>query len=365
MKKQYKLLLHIGLHKTATTSFQHNICLPLHKKGRINFLGAVRNNKKTIHYPLAKIFNDIQTKKLTKDESCQLKTETEQLLSKEKLNVLSEENISTTLMDPVYFSTMLKQLQFIFSSCDIHCLLSLRKPVDYIFSLYVEMYRWIYHSQKKKDTFIKFTQHLFNDPYNAKYTLYFYEQYLSIVDQYFKNKTVLLFEDLIHDKKTYFSTLASLLGIEESYIRDGFLRKTLHITKKKKKGYLNSPVVKTLYEWLAERITPHRWLFLKNQLLFVRSLCKKFLFFNRIKPNTNIVLQTKLDKNLTKKLSVRSLCKKFLESIKFNTKVKLHPKPDENLTKKLSALVAIKNLDSFAKQHHLAKKKLVEYGYGK
>ena len=77
MKKQYKLLLHIGLHKTATTSFQHNICLPLHKKGRINFLGAVRNNKKTIHYPLAKIFNDIQTKKLTKDESCQLKTETE------------------------------------------------------------------------------------------------------------------------------------------------------------------------------------------------------------------------------------------------------------------------------------------------
>ena len=205
MQKKYKLLLHIGLHKTATTSFQHNICFPLHKEGRINFLGAVRNNKKTIHYPLAKIFNDIQTKKLTKDEFCQLKTETEQLLSTEKLNVLSEENISTTLTNPVDFSTMLKQLQFIFSSCDIHCLLSLRKPVDYIFSLYVEMYRWIYHSQKKKDTFIKFTQHLFNDPYNAKYTLYFYEQYLSIVDQYFKNKTVLLFEDLIHDKKTYFS----------------------------------------------------------------------------------------------------------------------------------------------------------------
>ena len=198
---------------------------------------------------------------------------------------------------------MLKQLQFIFSSCDIHCLLSLRKPVDYIFSLYVEMYRWIYHSQKKKDTFIKFTQHLFNDPYNAKYTLYFYEQYLSIVDQYFKNKTVLLFEDLIHDKKTYFSTLASLLGIEESYIRAGFLRKTLHITKKKKKGYLNPPVVKTLDDLLCERIAPNKPQFLKNKLSFMRRFCNKFLFFNRIKFNTNIVLHPKPDENLTKKLS--------------------------------------------------------------
>ena len=295
-------------------------------------MGAVRNNKKTIHYPLAKIFNDIQTKKLTKDESCQLKTETEQLLSKEKLNVLSEENISTTLTNPVYFSMMLKQLQFIFSSCDIHCLLSLRKPVDYIFSLYVEMYRWIYHSQKENNTFTKFTQHLFNDPYNAKYTPFFYEQYLATVDQYFKNKTVLLFEDLIHDQKTYFSTLASLLDVEKSYISAEFLRKTLHITKKKKKGYLNPPVVKTLEELLRERIASNKLQFLKNKLSFMRRFCNKFLFFNRIKFNTNIVL---------------------------------HTKPDENLTKKLSALVLIKNLDSFAKQHNLAKKKLVEYGYGK
>ena len=250
MQKQYKLLLHIGLHKTATTSFQSNICFPLHKKDKINFLGVVRNNKKTIHHPFAKIVTDIQTKKLTKNESFQLKTETEQLLSKEKLNVLSEENISTTLTNPVYFSTMLKQLQFIFSSCDIHCLLSLRKPVDYIFSLYVEMYRWCYHYQKENNTFTKFTQHLFNDSHNAKYTSFFYEQYLATVDQYFRNKTVLLFEDLIHNQKNYFSTLASLLAVEESYIRDGFLSKTLHITKKKK----NPPVYILIYFALCESL---------------------------------------------------------------------------------------------------------------
>ena len=81
-----------------------------------------------------------------------------------------------------------------------------------------------------------------------------------------------------------------------------------------------------------QRIASNKPQFLKNKLSFMRRFCNKFLFFNRIKFNTNIVL---------------------------------HTKPDENLTKKLSALVLIKNLDSFAKQHNLAKKKLVEYGYGK
>ncbi len=322
MQKQYKLLLHIGLHKTATTSFQHNICLPLHKKGKINFLGVDRNNRRTMHYPFGDILNEIK-KKLTKDRLYQLKIATEQLLSKDKLNILSEENISDTLVKGIDLNNIFKQLQFVFSSCDIHCLLSLRLPVDFIFSLYLEMYRWVYHYQKENDTFIKFTQHLFNDPHNAKYIMFFYEQYLSIVSQYFSNKTVLLFEDLLHDRQTYFRILANLLGVEENYISTGFLQKAQHITKKTKTRHFNPPVVKSLDEWLSEKIVPYR-------LHFLRFFWNKFLFFHHIK---------------------------------WNTKVVPHYKPDENLTKRLSRLFTIKNLDSFAKKHHLDKKKLIKYGY--
>ena len=41
MTKKYQLLLHIGLHKTATSSLQVNVLYPLHKEGKINLLGAV------------------------------------------------------------------------------------------------------------------------------------------------------------------------------------------------------------------------------------------------------------------------------------------------------------------------------------
>ncbi len=39
MTKKYQLLLHIGLHKTATTSLQHNVLKPLRKENKINLLG--------------------------------------------------------------------------------------------------------------------------------------------------------------------------------------------------------------------------------------------------------------------------------------------------------------------------------------
>lgn len=34
-----KILLHLGLPKTATTSLQHNVLRKLHEEGTINFLG--------------------------------------------------------------------------------------------------------------------------------------------------------------------------------------------------------------------------------------------------------------------------------------------------------------------------------------
>jgi len=54
--KKYQLLLHIGLPKTATTSLQHNVLYPLHKEGKINFLGAVLSNSLSLKfYPLCKV----------------------------------------------------------------------------------------------------------------------------------------------------------------------------------------------------------------------------------------------------------------------------------------------------------------------
>lgn len=62
MTKKYQLLLHIGLPKTATTSFQFNVLYPLHKQGKINFLGALVSNSFDLKfYPLLKYRNEIMS----------------------------------------------------------------------------------------------------------------------------------------------------------------------------------------------------------------------------------------------------------------------------------------------------------------
>jgi hypothetical protein len=65
MTKKYQLLLHIGLPKTATTSLQRNVLMPLHQEGKINYLGkppALAKYKETIF--LKQFFNTKQVTNL-------------------------------------------------------------------------------------------------------------------------------------------------------------------------------------------------------------------------------------------------------------------------------------------------------------
>ena len=53
-----RLLLHVGLAKTASTSLQHNVLMPWHDAQRINFLGRHWEEGR-FHYPFAEIFERI------------------------------------------------------------------------------------------------------------------------------------------------------------------------------------------------------------------------------------------------------------------------------------------------------------------
>ncbi len=77
MTKKYQLLLHIGLRKTATTSLQQNVLYPLHQEGKINLLNTRIAHKKD--------FLQMGGEKA------------ELLLVENKLNVLSDENLSASM----------------------------------------------------------------------------------------------------------------------------------------------------------------------------------------------------------------------------------------------------------------------------
>ena len=52
-----RLLLHVGLPKTATTSLQVNVLLPWERSGRINFLGVA---ERPCHRPFRNVYERIR-----------------------------------------------------------------------------------------------------------------------------------------------------------------------------------------------------------------------------------------------------------------------------------------------------------------
>ncbi|AHF02228.1 hypothetical protein THIAE_04300 [Thiomicrospira aerophila AL3] len=72
-----KVLIHLGLPKTATTSLQHNVLQPLHDKGYINFLGknldyCDRTCKVEIHNYTGKFIRDAVEEKISISDARQM-----------------------------------------------------------------------------------------------------------------------------------------------------------------------------------------------------------------------------------------------------------------------------------------------------
>ncbi len=71
--------------------------MPLHREGKINFLGRYKTKDYDDYYnPFEKIFFMIRNNLLEKNELSICKDILNNVLSKDKLNVISEESISLT-----------------------------------------------------------------------------------------------------------------------------------------------------------------------------------------------------------------------------------------------------------------------------
>ncbi len=326
MKKKYKLLIHLGLPKTATTSLQHNVFLRLHEEGVINYLGVAEIDNKIIHYPINAIIKELPKRRLTNIEANKLRENLVPSLESEKINILSDENFSHSLLcdlDVLYFN-----LNTLFQFCEITCVISLRSPVDYMFSLYVQM-NWKFHYDKRFDNFEKFSAGVMSDPESKKYTEFFYDRYLNLVDRFFNKKIVLLYEDLIHDSEYYFEILSKVTGVEKSKIQKYFLDKRLNEKKIHREGKYSQPPNFKMY--LSHRLN---WL--------------KLPFFRR---------------SYFLRLVYRNL-QKMAKYIPFGDE-KLHVYPEHVRENELFELLKVKDVKLFSDKHSLDVNKLILYKYGK
>ncbi|MFQ3191363.1 MAG: hypothetical protein ACI936_002503 [Paraglaciecola sp.] len=232
-----KILIHLGLPKTATTSLQHNVLQKLHEQGRINFLGknldyCDATGKVTVHNYTGKFIRDAAEKKISLGFA---REKLIQYIDKDKLNVFSDEGLMVAY--PGLHNLPLKQkienLAELLEGYEVEIALTLRNPVDYFYSLYVQLYPDFYSQIKELNTIEKYTEKLVIENDNVLFESFFYDSYLPFLKENFKVE-LSYFEDLIEDKNTFYQVWADLLNLTFEEFKELF--EQVHVNKKQKTG---------------------------------------------------------------------------------------------------------------------------------
>lgn len=222
-----RLIIHIGYHKTATTTIQRQFFYQLHKDGIIEFLKnsysrdcQYRGNiacYNLLDYIIYGTKRDEMYLELNEIKECNIDT-----------ILLSEENLSSTNFKPNVFlenkghlnDKLLNIFGDIFDKIEI--IITIRAQIEMIPSFYYhfrksisgENYKFRKYSNWMKDTFSNHRKEkdLFLN-YNECYDCY--------TDTFGKeNVHVLLYEDLANDKSCYYDTFSDIFNVKSSYVKN-------------------------------------------------------------------------------------------------------------------------------------------------
>lgn len=277
MKKE--LLIHIGLPKTATSTLQRNVFNSLHKQNHINFLGRIGNKlqEEYLNY-FEDILDSITESDMSDQEVDCLVHKLNNLLLPNKINVISEERISLITKNNKYFLNFLKILK----PFKIKIIISLRNPQDFIFSHYVEQYRWKYKFSKKMDTYKKYIDFVEKNPSYVDYLRY--ENIVKAFSSISKDINIFLYEDFFSEKERFSQEFSLLLNTEANDFYNLFFKEEHNTRKKTKFGKFSESI--TMNQYFSK--------FLNNILepLGIYDCLKKSNFLKRV----NIVLLKMLSK---------------------------------------------------------------------
>lgn len=325
-----KVILHLGLPKTASTTLQHHLFQKLHDDGKINFLGKVvdfdEHNKPTFRNYAGKIIRDKCEGKIERDISSEL----EEILKDDVINVFSDEGIMVCYpgRNNLRLEEKLSNLKIILKDYDLKVLISLRNPIDYFYSLYVQLFPGFYYNDKTRNTFEKYTNSYLEDNENILFESFHYPKVLEMLFTKFDTK-VILFEDLKKDTQKYFLELANLLDLDIVEIENYLCSK--HENKKKKKST-------GMYSGIHTTVSP---------LTYIKSLFPKDTYLYKVAKKIYNVKYLKLNKLNKEQHSYEEV---------------FHKKPNRAQISILSTTLLLDSNFNFDK-YSLDKVKLEKYGY--
>ncbi len=296
--KNDKIIIHIGLSKTATTSLQGLLLLKLHNERLINYLGRgfvtkelrIRDREMLMHFLGRGVFPDPSVKKgmvsVYSDESLSNPGDYFQRAFALKCN-------GKSIADQLY-ATFSKT----FSSQKIIVVLRAQKTM--IRSFYSELY-YYYAQDNNTNTLEKFLWYVFNN--KDKFDTWYYSEMLEMYTKIFgeENISVLLFEDLKNDKPNYYSQWAGILGVSYEMVMQNFSKKELNVKKEVKEGKQR--------EYKKVTAIGRVWIFIRNTTGLIKIIEK-----NRDKWDNN-PLRKAFEKLLVEKRRVK-IIRKFTEEEK-------------------------------------------------
>ena len=241
-----KVIIHIGLPKTATTTLQSCLFSGLHKMGLVNFIGK---KPATIEDESYQMFSEVlSTIILDNDQKFNEKlnetiAKADELLKDDIVNVISDEVLAMYYFQ-VDIVMKIKRLKQVFQNHSIKLLLSLRKQDELAYSLYVELYQIQFYKDNENDTIDKFITNASKDLTQGYFLMFCYDKVLDACANEFGivNTTVLLFEDIKFNKEKYHKQLADSCAVTPEIIQQCIQGQVINEKQKHKIGYQSEPV---------------------------------------------------------------------------------------------------------------------------
>jgi len=288
--KNTKILLHLGLPKTATSSLQHNVLQRLHVEGEINFLGKCLNydlaTKKIdiINYA-GKFIRDAAEGKISIKEA---RNSLLSVLEEDKLNVFSDEGLMVAYPGKknLPLSVKVNNLADIFHGYDVKVVVTLRNPVEYLYSLYVELYPDFFSNIRKLNSIEKYGGELISRPNDVLFESFFFDRWIALLKSKFL-LSVTSYEKLVAGDEATMSKWADLLGVDNQCFSDLFNEKKVNVKKKSGKEVHQMKDLRRIEFALRDIATKVRPMYALLRWVYNASRVKEILNYRVISKKTH------------------------------------------------------------------------------
>ncbi|PFG09275.1 sulfotransferase domain-containing protein [Marinobacter sp. LV10MA510-1] len=275
-----RILLHLGLPKTATSSLQHNVFQPLHEQARVNFLGKCLDyDYKTggieVFNYSGKFIRDAVEGSLSIQEARQKLNSS---LHRTLLNIFSDEGLMIAYpgKENLSLSKKFERLNAIFEGYNVKVVVTLRDPVDYLYSLYVQLYPDFCAKVKDINSIEKYVDKLIKTPNDTLFESFFYDRWLQKVPSNFE-LTILKYEQISQRAQCFYEEWARLLGLSTMEFQGYFDSKRMNVKIKSGKEVAKVKDFKFLERFFRELFSSSKIIFFPVRVLYRISGLKVIL----------------------------------------------------------------------------------------